>query len=274
VNDVVALTYLASSDHIAYAMGRLSIPVGGVILVIVGIVLELRGHKSKNPPGGHPPQTMWQSPYPPPPPGSPQAGVPLPPGLYPAPPYPQPAAPPVWTAAHPPVAQTSKKNTGTTLVIIGLVIVGLSVISAVGSGRATEKRRDLAATTLKVGQCITDTAASKADLTPSSCEDPNSVLELVARSDTTTCPAGIGTAQYSKVSDGKISYCFVPNLKQGLCYVMDGDREVLKVDDCSAHRSILIAKRVDGSTDGSVCDTSSQTAVFVTPPRVYCLGRS
>ncbi|WP_197379158.1 hypothetical protein [Mycolicibacterium mengxianglii] len=44
----------------------------------------------------------------------------------------------------------------------------------------------------------------------------------------------------------------------------------LKVDDCAGKRSPQRIKRVDGSSDSSVCSADTAAVVFPEPQRVFC----
>ena len=157
---------------------------------------------------------------------------------------------------------------------MGLIVFGsvLSSLNEVGKWKTTPAP-DLSSS-LAVGQCFTDTSAIKVDFHPVDCSDPNAVFELASRG--SACPDGKSgeDSQYSSITTNDTTYCFVLNFQQGRCYAVDDVQKTVKLDDCAAHRSAQVTKRVDGSTDVSVCDGAAKSVTYPEPARVYCLGRS
>lgn len=263
------MMYLAA-DRPFLLVGYLIVPITGVILVILGVAFKIRASNVDKRMRSYPPQPMWPPPYPPPPYPPPQGWQPPPyqappPGYYGAPPYPAPIP-----------LKSPHGRTGTVLLVIGGLILGGTVISAVGrSGRPGSSVDDLS-TSRSVGQCFTDTTAFKGDSAPGDCSDPNAVFEVASSGRSAECPDGKSgeDSQYASVSDGDTTYCILLNLQQGRCYAVDSANKTVKLDDCLAHRSAQVTRRVDGSTDVSVCGGAAKTAVFPEPPRVYCLDKS
>jgi hypothetical protein len=251
---LAAATYVAAPDGLAAASAWLLIPVVAVVLIVAGLIRLVRATKAPGyPPPGY--QQPGYPPYPAAPPSGWQGGYPPPP-----PPPPRPPAQP-------------GKTTGIAMLAAGVVIFLVSLPLALGQVIAT-----IGAPTdsggFAVGQCTTDTAVTSGSLEaqPMDCDDPDAVMELVSISDTNTCPDGEppSTSLYASVSDDQTAYCFIPNLKQGNCYAINTvGRQSLKVDDC-ANLSPRVVKRVDGSSDASVCDADSTAVVFPEPQRVYC----
>jgi hypothetical protein len=271
-----ATTILAANDTAAYTVGSLSIPFAGVVLVIFGIFYLLRDGRSTLPPNsptqGYPPQQpnqAWpQQLYPPPAHHDSNHPHRSPPGYSTPPPYPWP----------PPAApKSSHRKTGTILLAVGGLIVFSTALQAVQRvGHFDETSSTHAKSDPSVGKCYTDTEAFKGDFATSDCSDPNAVIEVASRSDDGKCPDGKSGAEslYSGTTDGKTTYCFILNLQQGHCYAGQSASMVLKLDDCAAHRSTKVTKRVDGSSDVSVCSGSAKSMMFPEPARVYCLNQS
>ena len=154
--------------------------------------------------------------------------------------------------------------------LIGILLVGASVASA--AGRIAEQAKSA----IEIGQC-TNIAAVKTpnDLTAMDCSDPAAVDELASRSGTNECPDGeqvsSGKSLYANMSNGSTAYCFILNLKQGQCYTVNTKSWVFAPSDCSADRAVLVAKRVDGTADESLCGADAKAITYPKPPRTYCV---
>ncbi|CAN5381819.1 hypothetical protein BH09ACT8_BH09ACT8_06420 [soil metagenome] len=259
---------LADAEGAGRLVVQLTVPLAGVVLVILGVVYLVRGARANKRVPIYPPQPMWPPPpgwqpqYPPPP------GYQTPPGYYPQP-QPYPTGPPAWTAAPLPPKSTHGR-TGAILLVIGILLLGTAVVSA--AGRVAKE----ATSAIEVGQC-TDMAAADTpnDLTAIDCGDPAAVDELVSRSETNECPdgepVGSGKSLYASMSNGSTAYCFIPNLRQGQCYTVDTGSWVFKPSDCSAELAVLVAKRIDGKDDESLCGADAKPIAYPKPPRTYCV---
>ncbi|MCV7226158.1 hypothetical protein [Mycolicibacterium komossense] len=270
-----AVIYLADAEGAGRAAAHLAAPLAGVVLVVLGVVYLIRGARAKRRAPLHPPQPPWPShpPQPPwPPPWQPEypshQGYQPPHGYYP-PPQPYPAGPLPWTGA-PPTRTSTHGRTGAILLVIGILLLGVTVVSA--AGRVVTEAKSA----IEVGECADMAAAGTPnDLIAIDCADPAAVDELASRSETNECPDGqpVGSAKslYASMSNGSIAYCFIPNLKQGQCYTVDTGSWVFKPADCSAEFAVLVAKRVDGKSDESLCGADAKPIAYPQPPRTYCV---
>ncbi len=235
MTDLVALAALADAVQVGRITARLFFPFAGVVLVIAGILLRVRARAATKPPPGYYQQPQY--PY--------------------APPAPPPPSP--------------DKRKGSVLLVVGALLIGVALVGAV---ERVARQNDA----LAVGNCGTAVGQSPDDFQPVDCDDPAAVVEVASRSDTNTCPdgkqAGTRDSDYGNISNGSTAYCFLPNLKEGSCYTVDMAKDELKPADCNSDLAVLVAKRVDGSTDESVCAASSKALVYTTPARVYCLTKS
>lgn len=283
-------TYLAAGN-IAYQAGYLTaaigIPLVGLILLIVGLNQRSRGRRQ--PPGPYPP------PYPPqypPAPGYPPnvgyPGPPPPPGAYPG--YP-PAFPPPRTG-----------SAGTALIVIGVVLLVLGGFGILGRLAAAGSKKSAGSDTsssqfttsaqvstsspvrtsskgspLQIGQCITETnfRTGSLDSGPSDCADVASDYELAAQGGRgAACPDGKSTGSiYDRLTNQSNTLCFLPNLKQGQCYMTtQGVTETVGPVDCTDSRAQLrVIQRTDGSTDTTQCPPVTKAIAFPSPPRMYCV---
>ena len=289
----VPATTLAASFHFAEVIGALSIPVIGMVLLGVGLITRSRSAKPPQPPmgpGPYPPPSGWSQPYSPMP-----QGFPPPPGPtgYPPPPVP-PGYPTPWPA--PPPVPPQQKKPGTGLIIAGAIIVGLSVFGAVA--RVAESSSSshtpswlptsptfafpsitlpstAAGPMLKIGDCVTNAqfASRIPNMATSDCADPRADLELASVGPPdSVCPDGhIGReSTYTALASKSLTLCFLLNQFEGRCYGPD-QVGIITLTDCADHRATLrIVKRVDGSTDSSLCPPNSESFPFVKPARLYC----
>jgi hypothetical protein len=131
--------------------------------------------------------------------------------------------------------------------------------------------------TARLRNCAAEVGQSPADFKPISCDEPRAVVEVASRSDSNTCPdgkrAGTGESGYGNITNGSTAYCFIPNLKESSCYIIDTSGEEIRPADCSASLALRIAKRICGITDESVSAADSKPLVYTTPPRVYCVEK-
>lgn len=130
-----------------------------------------------------------------------------------------------------------------------------------------------AGSALKIGDCVTNSDFASRRLTPSDCADPKSDLQLAFEGPpNSVCPDGhIGReSSYTALASKSVTLCFLLNQFEGRCYGPD-QIGLITLMDCADHRATLrIVKRVDGSTDGSLCPPNSEPFPFVKPARLYC----
>ncbi|OBH83521.1 hypothetical protein A5679_04670 [Mycobacterium scrofulaceum] len=270
----MTVAYLAS-DESAELAGRLifafGLPAVGLICLIIGL-LERSRRRRQSPPPYHP-----GYPYRPPPP--PAIGYP---GPYPAPP-PYPGYPP----AVPPPRPASKSATA--LITIGIVLLTLGGLNVLVHVARAVSRDDRGSPTTAhptpsgaampgIGQCFTEFEVQLGSLNqPTDCGETVATYELAAiGGPTATCPDNKrGDSVYARLTNESHTLCFVPNLKQGLCYLRTGQRETttLTPADCGEARyaKLRVDKRIDGSADETQCPLGTKANAYPTPPRVYCL---
>jgi hypothetical protein len=171
--------------------------------------------------------------------------------------------------------------------IVGVLVL-LALIAGVVNAVRKADHRTAGAGDLKPGQCITNGDYTKLHFTATSCESSDAVYELAGETAMGICPDG------KRVQDGPYFYvtrnqddpkseslCFALNLHQGDCYAMDLTGKSVTHIDCAQASAIAnshtgafkVAKRIDGSTDGTVCGTGEKPWVFTSPQRVYCLTK-
>ncbi|OJZ75707.1 hypothetical protein BRW65_04015 [Mycobacterium paraffinicum] len=263
-------------EHAGRLMFVLGVPAIGLVCLIAGLLERSRSRRQSPP---VPPPYNAGHPYPPPPP----MGYP---GPYPAPP-PFPGYPP----AVPPRRPTSKS--ATTLITVGAVLLGLgglnilvhaarAVSSADRGSRTTAQSTPTAGAAMpEIGQCFTEFEVRMGSLNqPTDCGDPVATYELAAiGGPTATCPDNKrGDSVYARLTNESHTLCFVPNLKQGLCYLRTGQRETTTWTpaDCGEARyaKLQVDKRIDGSADETQCPPGTTANAYPTPPRVYCLAQA
>lgn len=204
------------------------------------------------------------------------------PGPYPAPP-PFPGYPP----AVPPRRPTRKS--APTLITVGAVLLGLgglniffratgAVLSDNRGSPTTARPTPSGAAMPEIGHCFTEFEVQLGSLNqPTDCGDPVATYELAAiGGPTATCPDDRrGDSVYARLTNESHTLCFVPNLKQGLCYLRTGERETTTWTpaDCGEARyaKLKVDKRIDGSADETQCPPGTQANAYPTPTRVYCL---
>jgi hypothetical protein len=247
------------------------IPLIGLVCLIVGLWDRARSRRQPRPAYLYPP-------YPPGPPGPPPMGYPSP---YPRPPYPPPPYYPPYVA---PTRRAGKSST--VLIIIGAVLLAFGILSnavRVAGDMGRKSRTSAADTSIQVGECIPQKAylaRSFGSRPENDCADPANIDELVYKSDSrTTCPDGKREhSAYDWYADGSTILCFVMNLKQGKCYLVEGEIQSprLSLSDCNDDRPgvFTVVQRIEGSTDKTQCPTGTNAIAYTSPPRVYCLARA
>lgn len=249
------------------------------------------GTPQEQPPAGQwpqgpsgPGQPAWQPS--PGPGGPPQGWPPQPPNPWPGQQQPPPYGTPNPMAGFPPAPKRSGIKPW--MWIVGVLVL-LTLIAGVLNTVRKAGHHTTAAGDLKPGQCITNDDYIKYHFTTTtSCESSDAVYELAGETAMGICPDG------KRVQDGPYFYvtrnqddpkseslCFALNLHQGDCYAMDLTEKSVTHIDCAQASTIAnshtgafkVAKRADGSTDGTTCSTGDKPWVFTSPQRVYCLTK-
>ncbi|OBG28309.1 hypothetical protein A5764_25825 [Mycobacterium sp. 852002-51057_SCH5723018] len=257
------------------------IPVIGLVCLVIGLVQRSRSRQRPGPyppPYGTPPPVPPGYPYPPPPP----MGYP---GPYPG--FPYPGYPP----GLPPRRRTGQS--GTALIIIGALLLTLGGVGIVGNLARVNSERpqglpgadrshpSTEAPTPEIGRCFGEFELGIGSLNgaPESCTDPVATYELAAKGGpTATCPDGKRDGSvYARLTNESFTLCFALNLQQGQCYLRT-DANTTKTwtpTDCANARyaKFRVDKRIDGSTDETLCPPGMTARAFPIPPRVYCLAK-
>ncbi|WP_280834635.1 LppU/SCO3897 family protein [Mycolicibacterium frederiksbergense] len=248
----------SAAESFGYLIGSLFIPGAGLLLLIIG--LRQRSASRRQPPGqiGYP-----QHPGYPPTPGYPPGYPQNPPGVYQAGPYPQ---------AYPPVA---RKSRGTALIVIGALILVFGLFGLVAK-TALHSSKSAAGGGLSIGDCITGDQYSSANMNPEpvSCSNPDAVYQLALKGDgSAICPDGErDESRYGVLTNSSRTYCFILDADEGECFDVEVAKGLFTPLECSDPAAVTkIAKRVDGSTDTSVCGPDGQAVTFPQPQRVYCV---
>lgn len=254
------VTVLASDYTVAALAGRLTFALGlpliGLTLLVIGLWERSRSRRQPWP--GYP--------YPQPHPGS-----------YPHP-YPRPAYP-----GHPPQVAPPRRGgkSSTTLITVGSVVLTLGILGDVASA-ATGLARRQQHTSMRVGECITQTSYRSESFGSSSnndCANPMNTYQLAFKGGSSaTCPDGRREGSYyDRYIDSSTILCFALNLKQGRCYEFgpDTNHPTITLSDCStaAPRQVRVVARIDGSTDKSDCPSGARGVGYPRPAVVYCLAR-
>jgi hypothetical protein len=273
----VAVTELADRTvavHIGEFIGFFSIPVIGLILLIVG--LRQHSKSRRQPPFPNP---MMPPGYPPPP-GPYTYGYPPPSGpANPADPYqPGPPPPPYQPyQPYPPYYPVPRRSSGNGLIITGLILVALGAVAVLGRMSEVVSASDRS---VKVGQCIrqSDYQNNVLNPTPQDCSDPNSIFEVAGKGDgSANCPDGkLEDSKYAFMRDHNVTLCLMLNLKQGQCYSATGTPEnpSFAAATCAGSGPLLkVVKRADDSSDLTRCPSGTRAFSYPSPTRLYCLER-
>ncbi|MEV0668781.1 hypothetical protein [Mycobacterium sp. NPDC050441] len=277
---------LAAAGSAAYSagavLGTLLIPGLGLLLLILGLVRRSSSRSKPSGQPGYPPGAYPQPGYPQgyPQPGYPQQGYPQP-GYPQQPGFPQPGYP--QQPGYPPAYGAPPKKSGTAMIVIGVILLVLGLLGIAGrmASRASESSsssgsRSSGSGGLTVGDCITGDQYDKADMnpTPVSCSDAEAVYELASKGGgSATCPDGErDDSNYAVLTTESLTYCFILDVAEGECFDIDEASKRVTPVECSDPNAVTkIVKRVDGSTDTSVCDSGAKVAAFPEPARVYCV---
>ena len=162
------------------------------------------------------------------------------------------------------------------VLLVGLTACGQGTAAPVAPPPApatrTERWIDLA-----VGDCITNRSYVAADIDPTTvgCETSSGVFELVTKTtEDENCPDGLReTSGYAVLINSKTTLCFVLNLNEGECYMIEASKRSFEPSACTSGAGIVrVEKRVDGSSDESVCAPGQTSVSFPEPARVYCFS--
>ena len=251
-------------------IGALLFPLTGLTLLIVGLVQRLRS------PQAPPVPPHWNPGYGAAAPGvnpayPPQGGAPYypQPGQWPAPGqppyYPQPGQ---WPAPPRP------KKRGTGLIIAGAVLLVLSLLGVVGrAGLSANSAR-----ALNVGDCVAESDFGERNAKPTSCSDPEAVMELASRGGADAdCPDGKGRkdTDYTTLFWDDGTLCFAANFIEGNCYATHTtltSGPPFTLEDCGGSGAVVeVVERIDGTTDDGRCPSGTKPVSYVEPARLYCL---
>ena len=175
-------------------------------------------------------------------------------------------------------------TTGTTLIIVGSVLLTLGALGIAGNLVRLNKRSLFDTDkSMQVGECINQNAFLARSFTSSpanDCANPANTYQLAFKgSPSATCPDGKrDNSVYSRYTDDSTTLCFALNLKQGRCYQLTNGSEnlTMRPGDCSEPQPSLsrVDQRIDGSTDQTRCPPGDKVIAYPTPARVYCLARA
>jgi hypothetical protein len=263
----MTLDYVAAGSVarlVGYIIPTLVCWVAGLGLLIAGLRRRSAARKQPTSGPGYPPT-----------PGSPPPGDPAqyPPPGYPSPPG-QPGLPPYggYPQRPPP------KSSGIVMIVIGAVLLVVGVLSIPGlvmySG-GTSSSGGASNSGPAVGDCLGDAPSGRPDteLKHVDCSSPDAIWQLAAiANDNTACPDGKRDGSiYKLVISGSTTFCLAANFTEGVCYFHDRGQDVYTHEDCSDLRAnFKVVKRVDGSTDTSICPPGSRAGSFPQPPRTFC----
>jgi hypothetical protein len=241
--------------YVGELLGTFGIPIVGLILLIAGLRQRSRGRRA---PG-----------YPPPGP------YPYPPSYLPPQP---PTYPPYGPAGYP--APSPRRSSGTALIVVGSILLGLGVLGLLGQVGKVANRVGHSTHSANVGQCVGAFTMRDNNFSPAAqdCSKPDSTLEVAARGGSSaTCPDGKREgSDYSILFDGTTTLCLMLNLKQDECYSVSGGAKepTFVVTSCdSSSPGIRVDRRIDGSTDATLCPSETKPVSYPSPARLYCLER-
>jgi hypothetical protein len=226
--------------YTAYYAGYLALPIGaGIIMLIIGYSRRRASQPKVVPP---PPNPYAQLPHYYRPPG---------------------AAP--------------RHRRGTGLIVAGAVLVAVTALGAVGRA-ATASDGASSSGRIHVGDCVSAQNLKRSGAwKPIDCADPQANFELAAVSGSAQCPdKPIRDTAYVYLSTSSSTMCFIPVLAQGACFRADSLQTVFNVVPCADRpagaKVAKVAKRIDGSTDATLCATATKPLAYPKPARVYCVA--
>jgi hypothetical protein len=158
--------------------------------------------------------------------------------------------------------------------VVGSVILALSVLGILG--QAQRHGHGAANGGLAVGQCVTDSEYGARNMDPEvvDCSAPNALYELASRGDgSAVCPDGKREdSRYALLVNHSLTFCFIPNLREGACYHADAHSNLISPRDCGdSTANTEVARRVDGRADPDLCESGTKEVSFTLPARSYCL---
>ena len=191
-------------------------------------------------------------------------------------------------AVNQPPASPRPKSAGTALIIGGIVlfcIVGLATLAVLTAMIVYQQNSTTPG--LALGDCVavdawTSGAKSLLDIERIDCSSRDALEQLVGKADTGgQCPDGKRgrSSEYEQVLTTSTLLCFEGNMKEGQCYTFDmrrGHPPITNADCTETTASdstavLRVVKRIDGSTDTSVCPADSKGLAYARPARTYCV---
>jgi hypothetical protein len=155
--------------------------------------------------------------------------------------------------------------------VVVLVLGGIGIVGATLADRQKSSRRPA------IGNCFTNAVVKdRPEWTPRRCTDAEAVLLYAANADANgNCPDGkqSNSVYLSLLHDG-VRMCFAPNLLVGQCYASERADKSLRHANCTDKHTIRVVKRVDGSTDKSICPKHTRAVIYTQPARTYCTERT
>lgn len=176
-----------------------------------------------------------------------------------------------------PVPAPPTRSGGTGFIVAGAVLLVPGILG--GLGAAAQRVSD-ATNALEIGDCVTFSNYEKAkeedDLEAVSCSDEDALLEYAAKTgDGGTCPDGErDDGLYVGTETATTLYCFAWNLRKDECYRFDTTSGFSPSDCVRGDDVVLVADRIDGSTDVTACPAGSYGREYPKPERVYCLSEA
>ena len=221
-------------------------------------------------PPTYPPPTSYPYGYPPP-------NTPVNTGY---PPPASPPQPPIYPPYYPIGYPTPRRSSsGTALIIVGSILLGISVLGALGRVADTAALTSRSARSAHVGQCTKESTLRDNVLNPApeDCADPDALLEVVTEGDgSAKCPDGkLQSSRYAFLHDDTTTLCLMLNLAPGHCYSVAGapDNPTFALTDCNGSLpGFKVSKRIDGSANTELCDAGTRAIAYPDPAsRLYCL---
>ena len=239
---------------LAYLAGYLSLPITGIVMLIIGIAQRTGSRTNAAAPAPHAHPGAWPS------------------SQHHHRAHPYPLQPPHYGPLSPP----PRSRAGTPLIVAGAVVVIITMLGAVGRV-STASHPTTSPGRIDVGDCLTaENLKRSGTLKPIDCGDPQANFELAAMSGSAQCPdKPISDTAYVYLTTADTTMCFIPVLAQGACFRADSVYTVFDAAECadrSAGAKLLrVAKRIDGSTDKALCPTATKSLAYPQPARLYCL---
>ena len=163
---------------------------------------------------------------------------------------------------------------------MGSILLGLDVLGILGHVVDAATRAGRSAHSANVGQCISEFSFRDNVLNPAAqdCTKPDSLFEVAGKGDASTnCPDGkLQDSRYAFLRDGTTTLCLMLNFEQGQCYTATGQAKNPTFAATACDGSLPrfeVVKRIDGSSDASMCPAGTKAISYPVPARLYCLER-